>query len=220
LLNDPPRDKQGWEILVKTILGMARLAVLAGALALTGCVTVENTLSANDIAAMKLTGVTVSYAPDALIRWDDGIQAYAASKGIVDPATATAYTPEAKAYMRTLLAPRIKAGVEQAMAGELNGTRPVRLDLVVRSFTIVPVVQRIVIGGSHDMTADANLVDARTGAIIIANPKLAGMMGGGDGLIGAAVQGAITNGGQTTVDRLANIYGKTYRNWLLRRAFG
>jgi len=202
------------------MLGMARLAVLAGALALTGCVTVENTLSANDIAAMKLTGVTVSYAPDALIRWDDGIQAYAASKGIVDPAAATTYTPEGKAYMRTVLAPRIKAGVEQAMAGELNGTRPVRLDLVVHGFTIVPAVQRIVLGGHHDMTADANLVDARTGAIIIANPKLAGVMAGGEGLIGAAVQGAMTNGGQTTVDRLANIYGKTYRNWLLRKTFG
>jgi hypothetical protein len=196
---------------------MARLAVLAGALALTGCVTVENSLSANDIANMKLTGVTVAYAPDALVRWDDGIQAYAASKGIVDPATAATYTPEGKAYMRALLAPRIKAGVEQAMAGELNGTRPVRLELVVNYFTIVPAVQRIVLGGSHDMRADANLVDARTGAIIIANPKLVAVMAGGDGLIGAAVQGAFTNGGETTVDRLANIYGKTYRNWLLRK---
>lgn len=200
-----------------TIFGMARVAVLVGALALTGCVTTENSLSANDIAAMKLTGVTVAYAPDALVRWDDGIQAYAASKGIVDPATATTYTPEGKAYMRALLAPRIKAGVEQAMAGELNGTRPVRLELVVHYFTIVPAVQRIVLGGSHDMRADANLVDARTGAIIIANPKLGAVMAGGEGLIGAAVQGAFTNGGETTIDRLAGIYGKTYRNWLLRR---
>jgi hypothetical protein len=196
---------------------MARLAVLAGALALTGCVTAENSLSANDIAAMKLTGVTVAYAPDALVRWDDGIRAYAASKGIVDPATATTYTPEGKAYMRALLAPRIKAGVEQAMAGELNGTRPVRLELVVHYFTIVPAVQRIVLGGTHDMRADANLVDARTGVIIIANPKLGAVMAGGEGLIGAAVQGAFTNGGETTIDRLAGIYGKTYRNWLLRR---
>jgi hypothetical protein len=202
---------------VGTIFGMARLAVLAGALALTGCVTTENSLSANDIAAMKLTGVTVAYAPDALVRWDDGIQAYAVSKGIVDPAAATTYTPEGKAYMRALLAPRIKAGVEQAMAGELNGTRPVRLELVVHYFTIVPAVQRIVLGGSHDMRADANLVDARTGAIIIANPKLGAVMAGGEGLIGAAVQGAFTNGGETTIDRLAGIYGKTYRNWLLRR---
>ena len=63
---------------------MARLAVLAGALALTGCVTTENSLSKNDIAAMKLTGVNVSYAPDAYVQWDDGIRAYASAKGITD----------------------------------------------------------------------------------------------------------------------------------------
>jgi hypothetical protein len=202
------------------ILGMARLAVLAGALALTGCVTAENSLSANDIAAMKLVGVTVSYTPDALVRWDDGIRAYAASKGTADNSVIPTYTPEGKAYMRALLAPRIKAGVEQAMAGELNGARPVRLELVVQSFTIVPAVQRILLGGTHDMRADANLVDARTGAIIIAHPKLVAVMAGGEGVIGAAVQGAFTNGGETTVDRLALIYGKTYINWLLRKPFG
>jgi hypothetical protein len=202
------------------ILGMTRLAVLAGALALTGCVTAENSLSANDIAAMKLTGVTVAYAPNALVRWDDGIRAYAASKGTADNAAIPTYTPEGKVYMQALLAPRIKAGVEQAMAGELNGTRPVRLELVVHHFTIVPAVQRILLGGTHDITADANLVDARTGAIIIANPKLGAVMAGGEGPIGAAVQGMFTNGGETTVDRLAGIYGKTYRNWLLRKPLG
>src|SRR5207253_955790 len=79
---------------VGTVLGMARLAVLAGALALAGCVTTENSLSANDIANMKLTGVTVSYAPDARVTWDDGIRAYAASKGIVDDMASATNTPE------------------------------------------------------------------------------------------------------------------------------
>jgi hypothetical protein len=200
---------------------MARLAVLAGALALTGCVTAENSLSANDIAAMKLTGVTVIYVPDPLVRWDDGIRAYALSKGIIDNSAVPAYTPEGRAYIRALLAPRIKAGVEQAMAGELNGTRPVRLELVVHQFTIVPAVQQIVLGGDHEMRADANLVDARTGAIIIANPKLGAVIARGrGGLIGAVAEGAFTNGGETTIERLADIYGKTYRNWLLRKPLG
>jgi hypothetical protein len=207
---------------MKTILGMARLAVLAGGLALTtGCVTVENSLSANDIAAMKLAGVTVTYVPDPLVRWDDGIRAYAASKGIIDNSAVPAYTPEGRAYIRALLAPRIKAGVEQAMAGELNGTRPVRLELVVHQFTIVPVVQQIVLGGDHEMRADANLVDARTGAIIIANPKLVAVIARDRrGLIGAVAEGAFTNGGETAIERLADIYGKTYRSWLLRKPLG
>src|ERR1700754_2626975 len=115
---------------------MARLAVLAGALALTGCVTTENSLSKNDIAAMKLAGVTVSYAPDANIQWDDGIRAYARTKSLTDDQIATeTNTPEGKAYVQNLLAPKIKSGVERVMAGQLNGTRPVRLEIVVKSFT-------------------------------------------------------------------------------------
>ena len=197
---------------------MARLAVLAGALALAGCVMTENSLSANDIASMKLAGVTVSYAPDAYIQWDDGIRAYAATKGITDDQMAVeTNTPEGKAYVRTALAQRIKAVVERAMAGQLNGTRPVRLELVVHQFTISSAVQRIVIGGGHGMNADATLVDARTGAVIIAHPRLASVLYAGQGVLGTAVEAALTNGGQTTLDRVVDSYGGSYRDWLLRR---
>jgi len=197
---------------------MARLAVLAGALALTGCVTTENSLSANDIAAMKLTGVTVSYAPDAYIQWDDGIRAYAASKGIVDDIASGTNTPEGKAYVQNAMAARIKAGVERQMAGQLNGTRPVRLELVVHHVTISSAVQRIVIGGGHGMNADANLVDARTGAVILSHPRMAAGLLAGQGILGTAVEAAMTNGGQTTLDRVIDTYGGNYRDWLLRRA--
>src|ERR1700694_3071750 len=110
-----------------TMWGLARLAALGVVLALAGCVTAENSLSQNDIAAMKLTGVTVSYAPDARVQWEDGFRAYAIGKAIPDDQIATAIdTPEGTAYVQNLLAPKIKAGVERAMAGQLNGARPVR----------------------------------------------------------------------------------------------
>jgi hypothetical protein len=197
---------------------MARLAAVAGALALTGCVTVENSLGANDVANMKLTGVSVAYAPDASIQWDDGIRAYAASKGIVDDMATATNTPEGKAYVRNMLASRIKAGVERTMAGELGGTRPVRLELAVHNFTISSAVQRIVVGGGHGMNADARLVDARTGAVIIAHPNLGAMVAAGQGLLGTAVEAAITNGGETTVDNVIGRYAANYRDWLLKRA--
>jgi hypothetical protein len=204
---------------MKTIWGMARLAVLAGALALTGCVTTaENSLSKNDIVAMKLTGVTVSYAPDASIQWDDGIRAYDASKGVVDDVASAANTPEGKAYVQNMLASRVKSGVERQMAGHLNGTRPVRLDIVVQSFTISSAVQRIVVGGGHGMVGDANLVDARTGAVIIAYPRLTAFLYAGQGILGTAVEAALTDGGQTTLGRIVDEYGRSYREWLLRRA--
>ncbi len=202
-----------------TILGLARLAVLTGAFALAGCVTAENSLTQNDIAGMKLTGVAVSFAPDATIQWEDGIRAYATSNAIPDDEIATATnTPEGKAYVRNMLAPRIKAGVERALAGQLNGARPVRLDVTVKNFAIASAVQRILIGGGRGMVADANLVDARTGAVIVANPDLRAFLLVGNGIVGTAVQAAIDNSSvQSPADKLADRYGESYRDWLLRR---
>jgi hypothetical protein len=133
-------------------------------------------------------------------------------------ATAT-NTPEGKAYVRNLLASRVKGDVERQMAGQLNGTRPVRVDVVVRSFMIASAVQRIVIGGGHSMTADANLVDARTGAVILSHPKLMASVAAAGGLVGTAVQAAVEAAAKIdNTDSVANKWGATYRDWLLRRA--
>jgi hypothetical protein len=203
-----------------TVRELVRLGALGVALALAGCVTVENSLSQNDIAAMKLTGVTVSYAPDAMVQWEDGIRAYAIANAITDDQIATATdTPEGRAFVRNLLAPKIKAGVEKVMAGQLNGSRPVRLDVVVKRFAISSAVQRILIGGGRGMTADANLVDARTGAIIIANLDLRAGLFAGQGIVGTAVQAAIDNASdQSVVEKVVTRYGENYRDWLLRQS--
>jgi len=168
---------------------------------------------------MKLTDVSVSFAPDAYIQWEDGILAYATAKAIPDDQIATATnTPEAKAYAQNLLASRIKGGVEKAMAGQLNGSRPVRLNIVVRRFTISPAIQRIVVGGGHGMVADANLVDARTGANVMSHPKLAVVLVVGQGVLGTAVQAAIDSASkETTLDKIVDRYGGNYRDWLLRK---
>ena len=106
-------------------MGLARLAVLGVALGLAGCVTVENSLSQNDIASMKLTGVTVSYAPEAGVQWEDGIRAYATAKAIPDDEIATATnTPEGKAYVRNMLAPKIKSASNRKWPA--SSTVPVR----------------------------------------------------------------------------------------------
>jgi hypothetical protein len=200
---------------------LARLAALVAALALAGCVTTaENSLSQNDIASMKLTGITVSFAPDAGVQWEDGIRAYATAKAISDDQIATATnTPEGNAYVRTMLAPVIQTGVSKSMAGQLVGSRPVRLDVVVKSFALSSAVQRILIGGGRGMVADANLVDARTGAIIIAYPNLVAASYAGQGIVGTAVQAAIdSSSDQSVVEKLASRYGNIYRNWLLRQS--
>jgi hypothetical protein len=202
------------------LLGLARFAALGVAFALAGCVTTENSLSQNDIANMKLAGVTVSYAPDASVQWEDGIRAYATSKAITDDQIATATnTPEGKAYVRNMLAPKIKSGIEQKMAGQLNGSRPVRLEVVVKSFAIASAMQRILIGGGRGMVADANLVDARTGALIMAYPDLTVVLPVPGGLAGVAIQAAIDSASERSpAEKLADKYGENYRDWLIRRS--
>jgi hypothetical protein len=200
------------------LLGLARVAALGVAFALTGCVTTENSLSQNDIASMKLTGVTVSFTPTAFVQWEDGVRAYAASKGSADTSVpSVARTPEGKAYVQNLLASRIRAGIEKAMAGQLNGARPVRLEVVVKRFDIPSAVMTIIAGGGRGMNADANLVDARTGALIVANPNLGVYLPSGGGLVGTAVQAAIDNSAeQSPADKIVARYGENYRDWLLR----
>jgi hypothetical protein len=202
------------------ILGLARMAALGLVFALAGCVTAENSLSQNDIVGMKLTAVTVSFAPDSLVSYDNVIQALGIPKTIADDQiTATARTPEGRVYLQGLLAPRIKAGIEKVMASQFNGSRPVRLEVTIKSFTMAGVVQSILIGGDRQLTADANLVDARTGALVIANPRLQAFLPAGGGVVGTAVQAAIDNGAEKNpADKLIDLYGENYRNRLLRQS--
>ncbi|WP_246668660.1 hypothetical protein [Bradyrhizobium sp. UNPF46] len=200
------------------LLGLARMVALGGLLVLAGCVTANNSLSQSDVASMKLAGVAVSFAPDARIQWEDGLRAYADAKAVSLEQVATmADTPDVKAFEQGLLTPRIKAGVEQVLAARLAGTRPVRLDIRVKSLLFPSAIQRVVIGGHRGMIADANLVDARTGALIVAYPELNASLYTGQGIVGAAVQAAIDNNAtQTPVDKVSVRYGEIYRNWLLK----
>jgi hypothetical protein len=197
----------------------ALLAVLGIAVALAGCVTTENALSRSDIDSLKLTGVSVGFTPDAVIRWEEGVRAYATAKGLSEDQIASASNaPEAKAYVQNLLAPRVKAAMEKKLAGQLNGSRPVRLDVVIQSFVVSSAVQRILIGGTHAMIADANLVDTRTGAVVVAYPKLVGNAFAGQGVLGAVAEAAVDSAAsRTTFDRIVESYSDRYQAWLLRK---
>jgi hypothetical protein len=128
-------------------------------------------------------------------------------------------TQDMKDYVRGMLAGRIKAGVEQALAGQLVGSRPVRLDIVVKQFRTPSVASRVLVGSDPQMKASATLVDARTGAVIISHPEIEAFVPGGHGLIGAAVQAAMDSSRNETQDgRLITRYGQMYREWLTHGA--
>jgi hypothetical protein len=103
------------------------------------------------------------------------------------------------------------------MAGALIGRRAVRLDVTVRRFEIAGAMMSILIGGGRGMTADATLVDARTGAVIISSPKESIALPAGSGLLGTAVQAAIdSSSDQSVTDKVIATFGHDYRRWLLR----
>jgi hypothetical protein len=183
-------------------------------LLLAACATLTNSLAPSDVPKLKLTSVRVTYTPDAIIQWEEGLRGYAAVNAVTDDQIAMASNdPKAKEFVRSKLATRVRETLERNLRPHLAGSRPVRLDVVVQNFVISPAVQRIVIGGSHFMIADANLVDAATGATIVAYPKLGGAAMAGQGWAGAAVEAAI---GADQTDRVLVAYSEAYRAWLFK----
>jgi hypothetical protein len=101
--------------------------------ALAGCATVSFTLSPEQVAGFRLTGVNIGFAPDVRIAWGEGELAYAASKGVASQeADSVANTPEGKAYLRNAIASKLKPAMQESLASQLNGSRPVRVDVTVK----------------------------------------------------------------------------------------
>ena len=142
------------------------LAVALLASALAGCVTTQNTLTKADVAALKLADVRVSVAPDAKIVWYEPLQAYAATKKIPDEQYSDFIkTNDAKAHVNGLISGKVKGAMEKKVAGQLNGSRPVRIEVVVTQFIVPTAAQRVIIGGSnrHDRRRQCRGCENRRG---------------------------------------------------------
>ena len=195
------------------------LAVALLASAVSGCVTAQNTLTKTDIATFKLADIRVSVAPDAKITWYEPLQAYAAAKKIPDEQYAEAIkTEEAKAHLNGLITGKVKGAMEKQMAGALNGSRPVRIEVVVTQFIVPTVAQRVIIGGSNMMTADVNLVDAKSGAVILAHPKFTWTVQTGQGISGVIAQAIVDSAIQPSTDSLIEQHAMFYKIWLINDA--
>jgi hypothetical protein len=200
-------------------LKLRLIAVVLLASALGGCVTTQNTLTKTDVAAFKLADIRVSVAPDAKITWYEPLQAYAGTKKIPDEQYADFIkTDDAKAHLNGLITGKVKGAMEKQMAGALNGSRPVRIEVVVTQFIVPTAAQRIIVGGSNMMTADVNLVDAKSGAVILAHPKFTWAIQGGQGIGGVIAQAIVDSAIQPATDSLIEQHAMFYRIWLINDA--
>jgi hypothetical protein len=196
-------------------MGMRAVVVALMAIGLAACVTASNTLSTDQVESFGYAGVKVTFAPNATIWWGDGERAYAASKGL--PATeseALAKTPEGQAYLRNAIASRVKTSADRYFTSTLNGTRPVRFEIVVTNVTIASGIQRVVLGGHHSMTADTTVVDAKTGAVLLPYPGQSAMALAGQGVAGVLIDAALLS---DPIDRVVDDYMGQYARWFLRR---
>lgn len=183
-------------------------------LALAGCTTgFQDRIDPRIVETMRLERINVSLAPDATFWWGDGERAYARSVGQSELQSETlGKTPEGQAFMRALAAQRIQAAFDRTFKGRLqNGTRPVRIEVVMQDIHVASAIQRIIIGGNHLMTATVNVVDAKSGEVIASNPKLTTAVQGGQGVLGVIVDAAINE----PVDQVATALAMATRGWLI-----
>ena len=85
-------------------LKLARLGAVGLLLSLFGCVTVENSLSQNNVASMKLTGVTVNYAPDSFMQWEGWREGLRHLQGHPEVADLKVHLPAPASGRRPLIA--------------------------------------------------------------------------------------------------------------------
>jgi uncharacterized protein YceK len=187
--------------MVRSLLALLLICVL------TGCSTVANNLSPEQIGSFRLAAVNVRYADDARISWSDGANSYAASKGV------DADSPETRAYVRSTIASKITSVMQRRVGDRLVGSRPVRIDVVVKTFMIPPIFMRVVGSNHQTFTAEVNLVDAKSGDVLASNPDVYGFVAASPGVVGELVARALFD---EPIDHLLDSFGRSYRLWLLR----
>lgn len=174
---------------------------------LAGCSTVANNLSPEQVGSFRLAAVNVRYADDAKVYWADGASSYAKSKG-VDSAS-----PETQAYVKTAIAAKIRDTMQSRIGDRLTGSRPVRLEVTVKTFRVVWPNPLAPTNASHMLNGEVNIVDAKTGEVLAANPDVYGYATSGGGIVGELIVDALLDG---PADRVIRAFSDYYRLWFLR----
>lgn len=187
------------------------LCLLAAALA--GCATVPNPLTPQQVETLRLTTVAVEINPATTLWWGDGDRAYARSKGLPEQnSEELSKTPEARAFIAKSASDKISSALEHEHRPVLAGQRPVKVVVALRELRLTSIIQRILVGGPHEMTAGVMIIDAKTGAPILSHPGQRSIARAGEGIGGTLVDAAFL---AAPIDRLTGNFAEDFRNWLL-----
>ena len=217
---------------------LCRVLLLCALSTVGGCATIHNPLTLQDIAALRIVDVRVTFKPDAHISWATAEQEFVDQAktdrardpktrhkqttheenayGIVDPAAAEhqrlVASPEGKAFVQKKIAALIDTRLKRDIVPQFNGSRDARLEIVVVGFVIPHAVQRVVLGGVPVLGAITHLKDARTGAELAKLDQGASAYGGGG--VSTLVVEALA---APLEDRLVDAYVANVRNWLTKK---
>jgi hypothetical protein len=213
------------------VLSWVRAPFCALCIVVGGCATIHNPLSSQEVAALRIVAVNISFMPSAGISWttaeaefvdrakaerarDPKVRLKARKHdGIGDP-DAEEYqrlvaSPEGKSFVQNKIAALIGDRLKRDIISQLKGSREVRLEVMVHGFVIPHAIQRATLGGSPLLFAVTTLKDARTGA------ELAKLDQGAGAPAGQGILGAIIDQGSLE-DRVVDAYISNVRNWLLK----
>jgi hypothetical protein len=218
------------------LFGRALLLCALGLLAC-ACATIHNPLSQQDIAALRIVEVAVTFKPDANISWSAAEQEYVAEATARNPKLrlkSKAFehsvdtgagpdteagerykliaSPEGREYVRKKTVGLIDKHLKRDIVPRLQGTRDARLEVTVFAFLVPDAVQRATLGGTPMLLALTTLKDARTGAELAKLDQGASTYAG-QGIVGALVDQAVA---APLEERLVDSYVSNVRNWLLK----
>ncbi|WP_420546899.1 hypothetical protein [Curvivirga sp.] len=211
---------------------MRKTLMMLSMLLLSACLTTKepHNVSMDELSNYRIAKIDVSI--EEWIRWYGGQEQYAESIGCrattssVKPEdrqelkhtddenscdfASVVESPEAIAYMHGRLSDIMFETVEEVYADSLSGPIPATLKVNINRLDIIGTGQGILIGGNHRLVGSIELVDQKTGTLIISSTRFSVSVrhGGIGGIIASAIIGPIPN-------LLSEHFAQKSHHWLM-----
>jgi hypothetical protein len=190
-----------------------RIVAVAAALAVAGCATVtENTLTQARRDALRIDSVEVAMAPKGFVSWASAWGEYATMKQngqVLSGPSSSGYADE-KQYANQKAIGIIQKNLNAKIPPQFRGTDAATLKVNLKQVQIPHALQTILIGGDHVVRAHVQLIDSKTGAILLDVEDFNGLVGGPGGVAQVVVDQFMGE----PIDRVSNSFANALAQWL------
>lgn len=197
------------------MLRIITAAMLLG-LSLAACNTgAPNRLSALETADLRFTSLEIRTPDTARISWSEVEDQFRRSRGLGALVPLGAAASEARAFVQDRVALRMKAVLDRVIAKRAAGSRPVRAVVTIVEVYVPSPLFRVVVGGHPGLSAEIDILDARTNAVLTTYKGNSAGQVAGQGPGGVLLDAVLTEAGLSDVfDRSAEGFAKGFERWL------